>query len=70
MHAQDEMDIQALREGHEAKTSKPAPKIKHFVANGTSNKEKEQPASKSASELFKCLFLMYNFIATKAYSKT
>lgn len=50
MHAQDEMDLQALREGNEAKKPKEPPKIKHFVANGGTQKEKEPPVAKSASK--------------------
>ena len=50
MHAQDEMDLEALKEGNDSKVKKP-PKIKHFVTNGDTSKDKETSIAKSASKL-------------------
>lgn len=49
MHAQDEMDIQELKDGNEPKIRR-QPKIKHFAANGEASKEKESSIAKSASK--------------------
>lgn len=49
MHAQDEMDLQSLKEGNDSKVKRP-PKIKHFVTNGDTIKDKESTIAKSASK--------------------